>query len=57
MRYAAPYLSDTAEAVIKLNTAIKAAALQFEKLPKDPPAAPTPTHHQCHRHLERHKPR
>ena len=29
------YLSDTAEAVIKLNTAIKAAALQFEKLPKD----------------------
>ena len=33
MRYAAPYLSDTAEAVIKLNTAIKAAALQFEKLP------------------------
>ena len=36
VRYAAPYLSDTAEAVIKLNTAIKAAALQFEKLPKDP---------------------
>ena len=35
MRYAAPYLSDTADAVIKLNTAIKAAALQFEKLPKD----------------------
>ena len=35
MRYAAPYLSDKAEAVIKLNTAIKAAALQFEKLPKD----------------------
>ena len=35
MRYAAPYLSDTAEAVIKLETAIKAAALQFEKLPKD----------------------
>ena len=33
VRYAAPYLSDTAEAVIKLNTAIKAAALQFEKLP------------------------
>ena len=33
--YAVPYLSDTAEAVIKLNTAIKAAALQFEKLPKD----------------------
>ena len=35
VRYAAPYLSDTAEAVIKLNIAIKAAALQFEKLPKD----------------------
>ena len=35
VRYAAPYLSDTAEAVVKLNTAIKAAALQFEKLPKD----------------------
>ena len=35
VRYAAPYVSDTAEAVIKLNTAIKAAALQFEKLPKD----------------------
>ena len=33
--YAAPYLSDTAEAVVKLNAAIKAAALQFEKLPKD----------------------
>ena len=36
VRYAAPYLSYTAEAVVKLNTAIKAAALQFEKLPKDP---------------------
>ena len=35
VRYAAPYLSDTAEAVMKLNAAIKAAALQFEKLPKD----------------------
>ena len=35
VRYAAPYLSDTAEAVVKLNTAIKAAALQFEKLPKE----------------------
>ena len=35
MRYAAPYLSDKAEAVIKLNTAIKDAALQFQKLPKD----------------------
>ena len=36
MRYAAPYLSNTAEAVVKLNAAIKAAALQFEKLPKKP---------------------
>ena len=35
VRYATPYLSDAAEAVIKLNAAIKAAALQFEKLPKD----------------------
>ena len=35
VRYAAPYLSDTAEAVVKLNAAIKAAALQFDKLPKD----------------------
>ena len=35
VRYAAPYLFDTAEAVVKLNAAIKAAALQFEKLPKD----------------------
>ena len=35
VRYAAPYLSDTAEVVVKLNTAIKAAALQLEKLPKD----------------------
>ena len=35
VRYAAPYLSDTAEAVVKLNVAIKAAAVQFEKLPKD----------------------
>ena len=34
-RYAAPYLSGTAEAVVNLNAAIKAAALQFEKLPKD----------------------
>ena len=33
--YAAPYLSDSAEAVVKLNTAIKAAVLQFEKLAKD----------------------
>ena len=32
---AAPYLSDTAEAVVKLNAATKAADLQFEKLPKD----------------------
>ena len=35
VRYAAPYLSDTAEAVVKLNVAIKTAALQFEHLPKD----------------------
>ena len=35
VRYVAPYLSDTAEAVVKLNAAIKAAALQFQKLPKD----------------------
>ena len=35
VRYAAPYLSDTAEAVVRLNAAIKAAALQFEKQPKD----------------------
>ena len=35
LRSTAPYLSDTAEAVVKLNAAIKAAALQFEKLPKD----------------------
>ena len=33
--YAVPYLSDTAEAVVKLNAAIKAAALQFENLPRD----------------------
>ena len=35
VRYAAPYLSDTAEAVVELNGAIKAAAVQFQKLPKD----------------------
>ena len=35
MRYAAPYLSDMAGAVVKLNAAIKAAALQCEKLPKN----------------------
>ena len=35
VRYAAPYLSDTAETVVKQNGAIKAAALQFENLPKD----------------------
>ena len=35
VRYVAPYLADTPDAVIKLNTAIKAAVLQFEKLPKD----------------------
>ena len=35
VRYAAPYLSDTAETVVKLNAAIKAAALEFENLLKD----------------------
>ena len=35
VRYAAPYLSDAAETVVKLNAAIKPAALQFENLPKD----------------------
>ena len=35
VRDAAPYLSHTAEAVIKLNTAIKAAVLRFEELPQD----------------------
>ena len=35
VRYAAPYLSDTAEAVVKPNAAIKDAALRFENLPKD----------------------
>ena len=35
VRYAVPYLCDAAEAVVKLNAAIKVAALQFEKLPRD----------------------
>ena len=35
VQYAASYLSDTAEAVVKLNAAIKAEALLFEKLSKD----------------------
>ena len=35
VRYAAPYLSDTAEAVVWLNAAIKTAAVQLENLPKD----------------------
>ena len=35
VRYAVLYLPDTAEAAVKLNAAIKAAALQFENLPKD----------------------
>ena len=34
VRYAAPYQSDAAETVVKLNAAIKAAALQLENLPK-----------------------
>ena len=29
------HVSDTAEGVVKLNAAIKTAALQFENLPKD----------------------
>ena len=33
--YAAPHLSDTAQAVVKVNAAIKTTALQFENLPKD----------------------
>ena len=36
VRYAAPYPSDTAGTAAKLNAAIKAAALQFENLCKDP---------------------
>ena len=35
VRYAVLYLSDTAEAVVHLNAAIKTAALQFENLRKD----------------------
>ena len=35
VRCAAPYLSNTAEAPVKLHAAIKAAALKFENLPKD----------------------
>ena len=35
VRYVAPYLSDAAVGVVRLNAAIKAAALQFESLPKD----------------------
>ena len=35
VRYAAPNMSAMAEAVVKLRAAIKAAALQFENLPKD----------------------
>ena len=33
--YAAPYVSETAKAVVKLNAVIKAAGLLFQKLPKD----------------------
>ena len=36
VRYAAPYLSNTAEEVVRLNAAMKTAALQFEDLPNDP---------------------
>ena len=35
VRYAAPYLSDVAAEVVRLNAAIKTAALQFENLPKN----------------------
>ena len=35
VRYAVPYLSDTAEEVVRLNAAIKTAALQLQNLPKD----------------------
>ena len=35
VRYAAPYLLATAEEVVRLNGAIKTAALQCERLPKD----------------------
>ena len=34
VRYAAPYLSDIAEKVMRLNAAIKTTVLQFENLPK-----------------------
>ena len=33
--YAAPYLSDAATEIVRLSATIKAAALQFENLPKD----------------------
>ena len=35
VRYAAPHLSDTVAEIVRLNAAIKIAALQFENLPKD----------------------
>ena len=35
VRYAALYLSDTVEEVVRLNAAIKTVAMQFENLPKD----------------------
>ena len=35
VRYVPPYLSDTAEEVVRLNVAIKIAALQFENRPKN----------------------
>ena len=35
VRYAAPYLSDTAEEVVRLNATIKTTAVPFENLPKD----------------------
>ena len=35
VRYAVPYMSSTAEEVVRLNAAIKTAALLFENVPKD----------------------
>ena len=35
VRFAAPYLSDTAEELVRLNAAIKIAALRFENVPKN----------------------
>ena len=37
MQYAAPHMSDAAATVVKLNAAIKAAALQFKTCPRTCP--------------------